>query len=222
MDERSWEGLLSTALLILDDIEAQGSGAPDIVLGGGTVLMMRMRHRLSRDIDIFLHDAQWLPRLTPRLNDRVAEIVRDYSEQANSVKLVLPQGDIDFIVAGNVSGGAPNKTLEFRGHGVTLETTEEILAKKLFYRAALLKPRDVFDLVAASSMFPAAARAAVRASATRRDAQLNRLRALAASPSDQTSTDILPIGDFAKIVPTMIGSALAWIEGVEVPRGRKG
>ena len=101
-----------------------------------------------------------------------------------------------------------------------LETTEEILAKKVFYRAALLKSRDVFDLVAASEVFPSAALASVRASASRRDAQLNRLRALATSPRDQTSTDILAIGDFAKMVPTMIGSALAWIESVEVARGR--
>jgi hypothetical protein len=50
MDELIWEELLSTALAILDDAGAHGAGAPDIVMGGGTVLMMRMRHRLSRDI----------------------------------------------------------------------------------------------------------------------------------------------------------------------------
>ncbi len=220
MDERSWEGLLSTALAILDDIEAQGHGAPDIVLGGGTVLMMRMHHRLSKDIDIFLRDVQWLARLTPRLNDHVAGLVRDYSEQANSVKLVLSQGDIDFVVAGSVTGVAPNETLEFHGRAIMLEATEEILAKKLFFRAALLKPRDVFDLVAASEMFPTAARAAVEASRSRREAQLNRLKALAASPPAQLAVDILPIGDFGKIAPTMVGSALAWIRSVEDTRRR--
>lgn len=111
--------------------------------------MMRMHHRLSNDIDLFLHDAQWLARLTPRLNDLAAEMARDYSEQANSVKLVLAQGDIDFVVAGSVTGVEPTETLDFGGRNVMLEATEEILAKKLFFRAALLKPRDVFDLVAA-------------------------------------------------------------------------
>ncbi len=106
MDERIWEGLLSTALAIFDDLEARGFGAPDVAMGGGTVLMMRMHHRLSKDIDLFLHDAQWLARLTPRLNERVAGMVRDYSEQANSVRLVLAQGDIDFVVAGSVTGVA--------------------------------------------------------------------------------------------------------------------
>jgi hypothetical protein len=95
-----------------------------------------------------LHDAQWLGRLTPRLNDRVAARVRDYSEQANSVKLVMREGDIDFIVAESVTGAAPSQRLEFRGRQILLDTTE-ILAKKLFFRAALLKPRDAFDLIAA-------------------------------------------------------------------------
>ena len=148
MDERIWEGLLSTALAILDDLEARGLGAPEVAMGGGTVLMMRMHHRLSKDIDLFLHDAQWLARLTPRLNERVAGMVRDYSEQANSVRLVLAQGDIDFVVAGSVTGVAPRETLDFGGRDILLEATEEILAKKLFFRAACLKPRDVFDLVA--------------------------------------------------------------------------
>ena len=108
-------------------------------MGGGTVLMMRMHHRLSNDIDLFLHDAQWLARLTPRLNDLAAEMARDYSEQANSVKLVLAQGDIDFVVAGSVTGVEPTETLDFGGRNVMLEATEEILAKKLFFRAALIK-----------------------------------------------------------------------------------
>jgi hypothetical protein len=220
MDERIWEGLLSTALVILDDLEARGLGAPEIAMGGGTVLMMRMHHRLSKDIDLFLHDAQWLAHLTPRLNDRVAEMVRDYSEQANSVKLVLAQGDIDFVVAGSVTGVAPEEKLDFRGRTIMLEATEEILAKKLFYRAALLKPRDVFDLVAASIMFPAAAKTAVEASAPRRAAQLRRLNALAASPPDQLLRDIVPIGDFVKMVPRMIDLALAWIESAEDKRRR--
>jgi Nucleotidyl transferase AbiEii toxin, Type IV TA system len=222
MDEEIWKGLLRTALAILDDLEAQGVGAPEVAMGGGTVLMMRMRHRLSRDIDLFMHDAQWLARLTPRLNDRVASMVRDYSEQANSVKLVLRQGDIDFIVAGHVTDAAPRETLDFDGHTIMLEATEEILAKKLFYRAALLKPRDVFDLVAASIVFPAAAETAVEASGPRRQTQLKRINALAASPPDQLLRDIAPIGEFAKMAPGMIDAALAWIEGVDQKRRRPG
>ena len=57
MDENAWKPLLSAALAILDDLRARGFGAPDLVLGGGTVLMMRLHHRLSKDVDLFLHDA---------------------------------------------------------------------------------------------------------------------------------------------------------------------
>jgi hypothetical protein len=220
MDERIWEGLLSAALAILDDLGARGVGAPEYVMGGGTVLMMRMHHRLSNDIELFLRDAQWFARLTPRLNDLAAEMARDYSEQANSVKLVLAQGDIDFVVAGSVTGVEPAETLDFGGRRIMLEATEEILAKKLFFRAALLKPRDVFDLVAASMIFPSAARTAVEASAPRREAQLKRLNALAAFSADRLLLDVAPIGDFAQLVPTMIDSALAWTESVDEMRGR--
>ncbi len=211
MDERTWEGLLASALAILDDVSMQGVRAPDVVMSGGTVLMMRMHHRLSRDIDLFLQDAQWLGRLTPRLNDRVAALARDYSEQANSLKLVMSEGDIDFIVAGSVTGAKPSESLKFRNRQIVLDTTEEILAKKLFFRAALLKPRAAFDLVAASLTFPDAAQRAVEASAPRREAQANRLRALGRLAPDQLSQDIAPIGEFARIMPTMIDSALTLI-----------
>jgi hypothetical protein len=213
MDERSWEALLGSAFVILDGLREAGLGVPEVILGGGTVLMMRMRHRLSRDIDLFLHDAQWLAQLTPRLNDRIAGMVRDYSEQANSVKLVLSEGNIDFVVAGSVTSAEPHETLEFNGRKILLETTEEILAKKLYFRAALLKPRDAFDLVAASIASPDAARIAIEAAAPRRAAQLKRLSELAGSGTESLSQDIVPMSDFTKIIPTMIGAALALIAG---------
>jgi Nucleotidyl transferase AbiEii toxin, Type IV TA system len=212
MDERIWEGLLATALVILDDLRARGLGAPEIAMGGGTVLMMRMHHRLSKDIDLFLHDAQWLAHLTPRLNDRVAGMVRDYSEQANSVRLVLAQGDIDFVVAGSVTGVAPRETLDFHGRAIMLEATEEILAKKLFFRAASLKPRDVFDLVAAHELFHDAAARAIDAAASRRDLPLARLRQLALAPEPVLMSDILPSPDFARLIPSLIATAIDMIE----------
>ena len=113
MDENSWKPLLSEALAIFDELRAQGFGAPDVVFGGGTVLMLRLAHRLSKDIDLFLHDAKWLGLLTPRLNDKVAARATSYSEQANSLKLALPGGDIDFVVAGAVTRIAPTALGDF-------------------------------------------------------------------------------------------------------------
>ena len=213
MDAQAWQGLLASAVAILDGLEKAGDGAPEVVLGGGTVLMMRLHHRLSRDIDLFLHDAQWLARLTPRLNDRIAAMVQDYAEQANSVKLVFAEGDIDFIVAGSVTGIAPTERLDFGGRGFALESTEEILAKKLYFRAALLKPRDVFDLVAASLVDPVATRRALEAAAPRREALLRRLESLASLPPAQLSLDIVAMGSFADAIPTMVEAAAALVVG---------
>jgi predicted nucleotidyltransferase component of viral defense system len=207
LNEEAWKPLLSAALGVLDDLRARGFGAPDVVLGGGTVLMMRLHHRLSKDIDLFLHDAQWLGLLTPRLNDRAAALTANYAEQANSLKLVLPDGDIDFVVAGRVTAIAPSETLEFGGWSLLLESTEEILAKKLYFRAGLLKPRDVFDLVAAYRATPAAALRAVAASAPRRDEQLRRLKALAGLPREAALADIFPIGEFVGLASTMFAEA---------------
>ena len=45
---------------------------------------------LSKDIDFFIRDVQWLGFITPRLNDVIAAMVEGYEEQANSLKLILP------------------------------------------------------------------------------------------------------------------------------------
>ena len=71
-------------------------------------------------------------------------------------------------------------------------------------------------------MFPAAAKTAVEASAPRREAQLRRLNALAASPPDQLLRDIAPIGEFMKMVPRMIDSCAGvdWEAPAGTKRGR--
>ena len=51
------ESLLPRALMLTDDISKYGGIAdPFWTFGGGTVLMFRYRHRLSKDIDIFVPD----------------------------------------------------------------------------------------------------------------------------------------------------------------------
>lgn len=212
MDENAWKPLLTRALAILDDLRARGFGAPDIVMGGGTVLMMRLHHRLSKDVDLFLHDAQWLGLLTPRLNDRAAALTANYAEQANSLKLVLEDGDVDFVVAGDVSEVRPTERLEFAGWSLPLESTEEILAKKLYFRAGTFKARDAFDLVATHRAAPEAALRAIAASAPRHEELSRRLRSLASLSPDAWSADIRPIGEFSNLLPTLFADALALLD----------
>lgn len=156
---------MRAALRVTDSLEDLGYADFDFRLGGGTVLMLRLDHRISRDIDLFFDDAQALGFLSPRLNDVAASMAGDYQEQANSIKLMLDDGDIDFIVAGNVTRAAP-KPFEFEGRRLWLEATAEILAKKLLYRAGGFKPRDLFDLGVALALDHSAAYEAL--SATRR------------------------------------------------------
>lgn len=88
-----WKQLLQQAYVLVDDIAARGTRNPFWTFGGGTVLMLRYRHRLSKDIDIFVSDPQYLGYVTPRLSD-VAEGVTDkYVEGPNYIKLLRPEGE---------------------------------------------------------------------------------------------------------------------------------
>ena len=203
----TWKQILASVITIFDDLESKGFGSPDVVIGGGTVLMFRFEHRLSKDIDFFMHDVQWLSLLTPRLNDTTAALTTKYVEQANGIKLVLPHGDIDFVVAGAVTDAEAVEKLEFMGRTFLLEPTEEILAKKLFYRAARFQPRDVFDLMVAAELDSESASRAVAAASSRIDILDRSLERMSQRPADELPGQILPIGEFSRIIPSMIEKA---------------
>lgn len=87
----AWQSLLWQALEILDDAFAAHATAASWSLGGGTVLMLRYQHRLSKDIDIFVPDPQML------------------AEEANFLKLYLPEGESG--IAPSISPPATSWTL---------------------------------------------------------------------------------------------------------------
>lgn len=118
-------------------------------VGGGTVLAYYYRHRMSKDIDIFFENPQYLNGLSPRVNEVVESAVY-YQEQSNSISLTFPEGKIDFIVAPNLTGYIQRKN-NFFGHMVYLEDAVEIVIKKLFYRGEFLIGRDLFDLAVVGS-----------------------------------------------------------------------
>ncbi len=211
----TWKEILASAITIFEDLEGKGFGSPDVVIGGGTVLMFRFEHRLSKDIDFFTHDAQWLSLLTPRLNDTTAAMTTHYMEQGSSLKLVLPRGDIDFIVSAPVTDADTNGSIEFMGRTFPLEATEEILAKKLLYRAAQFQPRDVFDFVVAIEKDAASAARALAAAAANHDLLIRRFAQLSRLPPDRLTEGILPIGDFSRILPGMLGTARKFMQSAQ-------
>jgi hypothetical protein len=62
---------------------------------------------------------------------------------------VFPElGEIDFIVASEMTS-RPTVPTKILGWTVNLETVEEIVSKKIFYRGSTITPRDIFDVAAA-------------------------------------------------------------------------
>ena len=108
-------------------------------------MMLRHRHRHSFDIDIFVDDPQTLGYISPRLNDTSENFSSHYIEQGGFVKMFLPDGEVDFIVAPTLTD-EPVTDAFINGRLVKIETDIEIVAKKIFYRSKNFTGRDVFDL----------------------------------------------------------------------------
>jgi hypothetical protein len=153
----SWRQLLSRTVVGLEQLEQQGQAVPDWILGGGTALMLHSDHRLSRDIDAFIDDPQYLGIMSPDVTD--VWDCRTWYKAAHYLKLKYAEGEIDFIVSGPLSDLAttsyevdlmdlPAK----RKVTIEIEHPAEIALKKMHYRPTMLKSRDIFDIAVADSI----------------------------------------------------------------------
>ncbi len=152
---QAWEPLFDRAMSAIDSLPAH---LPKLewTIGGGTVLMFKYRHRLSRDVDIFITDAQYLTALSPRLNDKVEDLTAHYREDSRHVKLIFDGlGEVDFVAAPRLVVNS-TQAATIRGRNVLLDKAEEIIAKKCFYRADGFTARDVFDMAVFLTKDPAA------------------------------------------------------------------
>ncbi len=146
LPEGTWKDLFFHARSIIEDIKHHGTPDPFWTFGGGTVLMFRYQHRLSKDIDIFFPDPQYLGFVTPRLSDIAAKVSSQYVEHQNAyVKLIRAEGEIDFVVSPNLTE-TPFEIWNIGGIAVKVETAAEIIAKKLWHRGDRATARDLFDL----------------------------------------------------------------------------
>ena len=115
--------------------------------GGGTALMLYYQHRMSKDIDIFLSNAQYLTSLSPRLNDFAVQIFGEnaYQEQSNYVKIECERSQyIDFILAPFLTN-SPIREYKYGNQMIRVESPVEIVTKKIFYRSDTFKSRDIYD-----------------------------------------------------------------------------
>ncbi len=175
-DERLkiWEGLFKRALVLIDHARERGLPVDEWTFGGGTVLMRRHRHRLSKDIDIFIDNAEFLGYLNPRLSDVAESLTTDYVEDTEYLKLRFPEGEIDFVVAAPLSENAA--VLEtVLDRPFLVETSTEIVAKKIWHRGATFTARDIFDLAMVSEREPDALKTIYPILSGKREAVLKRI-----------------------------------------------
>lgn len=118
--------------------------------GGGTALMLRYNHRVSKDIDIFFRDPQLLASVSPRINDASEDKIQEYSEHTQFTKINFDEGEVDFIISPQLTNCRPALE-EVCGTRVYVDSPVEIVAKKIHFRAEDFKPRDVFDLAVVCS-----------------------------------------------------------------------
>ncbi|MFC4314415.1 nucleotidyl transferase AbiEii/AbiGii toxin family protein [Steroidobacter flavus] len=148
-----WTSLFPRALKLMAHLERQISDA-HWSFGGGTVLMLRIAHRQSKDIDLFVPDPQYLGYVNPRLSDVAESISTDYEESAEFIKFFLREGEID-VVVGTPLTDAPYEMVEYRGRTIRVETSAEVIAKKMWHRGDRAKARDLYDLCAVATAEPA-------------------------------------------------------------------
>ena len=149
-----WTELFPQALKLMAQLENQVR-QPLWTFGGGTVLMLRIGHRQSKDIDIFVPDPQYLGYVNPRLSDVAEQVSSDYEENAEFVKFFLAAGEID-IVVGSALTDHPFDVWSYAGRDIKFETCSEIIAKKMWNRGNQSKARDLFDLCAVADAEPQA------------------------------------------------------------------
>lgn len=150
----AWQSLLASALTLTDHLHSVVRN-PVWSFGGGTVLMLRLNHRHSKDIDLFVPDPQYLGYFSPRLTDAAEALTTEYQEAAEYIKLHLPTGEID-IVVGTPLTESPWETSQHLGRSICVESCAEIVAKKMHYRGHMAKARDLFDLCAVAELEPEA------------------------------------------------------------------
>lgn len=178
-----WRKLLARTLDGLSDLKQQGQPMPDWVLGGGTALMLYTNHRFSRDIDAFIDDPQYLALLSPDTTD--VWNCTEWDKAAHYLKLRYPEGEIDFIVSGALTNVDPvEKEIDLTSirtdwkPTIVVEPPAEIALKKMYHRATMLKPRDIFDITVIKKIDGDSLTTNLSAVAAKRDDLLRRINSI--------------------------------------------
>jgi hypothetical protein len=152
----AWDELLQKALPALDHVFPPDSALtqrqPEWTLGGGTALALRIAHRLSDDVDLFV-PSRPLKVFTPSENPGSKAISQQFQWPGHYLKFECKGGEIDFLSPHLQT--TPGFTWErYRNRDIALETLAEVIVKKIRFRSARFTTRDIFDLAAVGKTEP--------------------------------------------------------------------
>ncbi len=154
-----WDELFALALPALDLVFGAATDEtrpPAWTLGGGTAIALRLDHRISHDVDIFVPGVP-LRLFTPAQNPAAKAISTRFQWPGHYLKFERPEGEVDFLSPAlqTVPGYS---WADFKGRRFALETAEEVIVKKIRYRSSRFTERDLFDLAVVAQALPDLAR----------------------------------------------------------------
>ena len=116
----------------------------------------------------------------------------DYTLQAEYLKLQFPEGEIDFVVSAPLTQD-PVIAESIFGRNVLVETSVEIVAKKVWYRGDRFRARDIFDLALVAEKEPDALKS-ITPTARSKDVIMARIKASDANCATTAKLKYLSIG----------------------------
>ncbi|MER9430442.1 nucleotidyl transferase AbiEii/AbiGii toxin family protein [Mesorhizobium sp. M0408] len=182
-------------------------------------MMIQINHRESHDVDIFLDDPQLLGFIDPsksQLSFSTGPAAYDGDGTRFQKFAFEGLGEIDFIVAGALTR-TPFEKREVEGRSVWLESIPEIIAKKVYYRGAEARPRDIFDIAAAARSHRAGVVGALRAFPDRVARTRERLAELNPEFVRRTIAQLMIMPDYEEMAADSLAIATALLEEVLSP-----
>lgn len=208
-----WKRLLEIALPALDEAfqNSSNGSTPDWTVGGGAAIGIELGHRNTDDLDIFLQRGN-LKQFLPKNNAAAKAVTSEVQWPGHHLKLELAKGEIDFLAAPLLTEPGYS-TKQILGRSVAFETPEEVIVKKMRYRAATFTARDVFDLAVVYSRRPNLISVLAEEVSDRLPAVRERVRLHAFRGVSALEQQIAPTEFGRTILPEVFGLADAAIAG---------
>ena len=144
-------------------------GEHHLILGGGTALIARWEHRWTHDLDFFIEAGPYARlqenRIAFERDLRTVRGIREVNVRLHSALILVEDGGEITIATTPAFTANPRSVDTVGGTAVALETSAEILAKKIggrILRNNTFVPRDLYDLVIARRSEPYALARALR------------------------------------------------------------